>query len=117
MGRVLLGGLPEPDLEKYLQTVQIHRYTNRSLSDVEQLRAEVKAARDKGWSMVAEELEEGLRGVAVPVRRGSEIVAAANVSLQTHRASSTEVEKTVLPQLKQTAGKIALDYSGPASRH
>ncbi|GAB3569106.1 IclR family transcriptional regulator C-terminal domain-containing protein [Arthrobacter alkaliphilus] len=117
MGRVLLGGLPEPDLEKYLQTVQIHRYTNRSLSDVEQLRAEVKAAQDKGWSMVAEELEEGLRGVAVPVRRGSEIVAAANVSLQTHRASSTEVEKTVLPQLKQTAGKIALDYSGPASRH
>lgn len=117
MGRVLLGGLPEPELQQYLETVQLHRYTQRSVSSIEQLRAEVDAARDRGWSMVSEELEEGLRGVAVPVRRGNDIVAAANVSLQTHRASAEDVERAVVPQLQEAARRIALDYSGPVTGH
>lgn len=54
-----------------------HRLTEHSIGSLEQLRAEVETARSKGWSMVSEELEGGLRGVAVPVRRGSEVVAAA----------------------------------------
>jgi IclR family pca regulon transcriptional regulator len=63
--------------------------------------------------MVSEELEDGLRGVAVPVWCGNEIIAAANVSLQTHRASAEAVEKTVVPRLQETAREIALDYGGP----
>ena len=117
MGRVLLGGLPEPEFHRYLEAVQLHRYTHRSVASVEHLRAEVEAARDRGWSMVSEELEEGLRGVAVPVWRGNDIVAAANVSLQTHRASAAEVEKTVVPRLMETARRIALDFGGPGTAH
>lgn len=117
MGRVLLGGLPETELQQYLQEVHLHRYTGRSVSSIDQLRAEVESVRDKGWSMVSEELEEGLRGVAVPVWRGDKIVAAANVSLQTHRASVEDVEKTVLPQLLDTARRIALDYGEPSAGH
>lgn len=113
MGRVLLGGLPEPELEAYLRSVELRRYTDHSIGSIDQLRVEVKAARDRGWSMVSEELEEGLRGVAVPVRRGSVIIAAANVSLQTHRASPEAIEKTVLPRLLDTARQIELDYGGP----
>jgi len=64
--------------------------------------------------MVSQELEEGLRGVAVPVLRGHEVVAAANVSLQTHRAAAQDIEAAVLPQLMETARRIALDYGGPA---
>ncbi|HEU4667712.1 MAG TPA: IclR family transcriptional regulator C-terminal domain-containing protein [Arthrobacter sp.] len=112
MGRVLLGGLPEPELESYLRQVKLQRFTGRTVGSPEELRAEVESAREKGWAMVSEELEEGLRGVAVPVWRGKDLVAAANVSLQTHRASTQVLEKTVIPQLRETAKAIAADLGG-----
>jgi IclR family pca regulon transcriptional regulator len=112
MGRVLLAALSEPELQSYLDTVELHRFTEHSIGSLEQLRSEVAATRAKGWSMVAEELEEGLRGVAVPVWRGDEVVAAVNVSLQTHRASVEAIEKTVIPRLQETARQIAADYGG-----
>ncbi|WP_457973029.1 IclR family transcriptional regulator domain-containing protein [Arthrobacter sp. D1-17] len=115
MGRVLLGGLPDPELEKYLQEVQLQRFTDRTVGTADQLRAEVETARSKGWSMVSEELEEGLRGVAVPVWRGNGMVAAANVSLQTHRTSAKAIEKIVVPKLQETARAIALDFGGPGA--
>ena len=114
MGRVLLAGLPAPQLEEYLNSVRLHRFTDHSIGSVEDLRSEVEAARGRGWCMVSQELEEGLRGVAVPVRRGHEVVAAANVSLQTHRAAAQDIEASVLPQLMETARRIALDFGGPA---
>lgn len=115
MGRVLLGGLSGPDLEEYLSSVRLHRFTGRSIGSLDQLRQEIESVRAKGWAMVAEELEEGLRGVAVPVWSGQEVVAAVNVSLQTHRASAETIEKTVIPRLQETALQIALDYGGPQS--
>jgi IclR family transcriptional regulator, pca regulon regulatory protein len=65
--------------------------------------------------MVSQELEEGLRGVAVPVWRGHEVVAAVNVSLQTHRAPAEAIEKTVVPFLQDAAQQIGHDYGGRAT--
>lgn len=112
MGRVLLAALPEPELQEYFDSVHLQRFTERSIDSVDQLRAEIDAARTKGWSMVSQELEEGLRGVAVPVRRGNEVVAAVNVSLQTHRASAETIEEMVLPLLQDAARQIGNDYGG-----
>ncbi|MCU1574697.1 MAG: IclR family transcriptional regulator [Micrococcaceae bacterium] len=112
MGRVLLGGLPASDLEQYLESVQLRQLTQRSVTGRNALRQEVEAARLRGWAMVSEELEQGLRGVAVPVWRGTEMVAAANVSLQTHRASADDLEKTVIPLLMDTSRRITADYGG-----
>jgi IclR family pca regulon transcriptional regulator len=104
--------LPEPELQSYLESVELRRFTEHSIGSPDRLRSELEATRAKGWSMVSEELEEGLRGVAVPVRRRNEVVAAVNVSLQTHRASADDLEKTVIPCLQETAGQIAVDYGG-----
>lgn len=112
MGRVLLGALSEAELKEYFDSVQLRRYTERSIGSLDQLRAEVETARSKGWSMVSQELEEGLRGVAVPVWRGHDVVAAVNVSLQTHRASADDIEKTVVPRLQEAAREISIDYGG-----
>lgn len=112
MGRVLLGGLTGPELDAYLQQVHLQRFTDRTVDSPDELRAEVETARTKGWSMVSEELEDGLRGVAVPVWRGNKIVAAANVSLQTHRASRENIEETVVPRLKEASASITRDLGG-----
>lgn len=115
MGRVLLGALSESELKAYFDSVQLQRFTERSIGSLDQLRAEVEMAKARGWSMVSQELEEGLRGVAVPVWRGNEVVAAINVSLQTHRAPADAIEKTVVPLLMEAARQIGNDYGGRAS--
>jgi IclR family pca regulon transcriptional regulator len=115
MGRILLAGLSETELESYLETVTLERLTQRSLGSPEKLREEIELARSRGWAMVSQELEDGLRGVAVPVRSGDKTLAAVNVSLQTHRAPADTIEKTVVPQLQDAARQIGQDYGVRAS--
>jgi IclR family pca regulon transcriptional regulator len=112
MGRVLLGALPEEKLNAYYESVHLQRFTEYSVGRLEDLKTEIRLARDQGWSMVSQELENGLRGVAVPVWCGEEAVGAVNVSLQTHRSSQDVIEQTVVPLLKETAREIGLDYEG-----
>ncbi|MCQ1950108.1 IclR family transcriptional regulator C-terminal domain-containing protein [Arthrobacter jinronghuae] len=108
MGRVLLASLPEAEQEDYFSTVELLPYTGRTVRSIQELRASVREAGERGWSRVADELEDGLRGVAVPVRSGDgTVVAAANVSLQLH--SAERVEETVLPPLRAAADRIGRD--------
>lgn len=115
MGRVLLGGLAEEGLQAYLENVRLQKLTEHSIASPDQLRTEIERARARGWSMVSQELEEGLRGVAVPVWRGHDMVAAVNVSLQTHRSPAEDIEKSVVPRLQEAARQIGLDYGGGAA--
>ena len=115
MGRVLLAALPEPEQEAYFAGVQIRRHTPSTVADVEQLRRAVRQAGTDGFSRVADELENGLRGVAVPVRgAGGEVVAAANVSLQLHSSPNERIEETVVPHLRAAADRITGDLGGRA---
>jgi IclR family transcriptional regulator, pca regulon regulatory protein len=76
MGRVLLAGLTSDDLETYLSSVSLAPLTARTLTSVDALRAEVVKVRAQGWSLVNQELEEGLRALAAPVRdRSGRVVA------------------------------------------
>jgi hypothetical protein len=62
MGRVLLAGLPEAELDRYLDRLHLTARTERSVRTVEQLRHEIDKVRERGWALVDSELEEGLRG-------------------------------------------------------
>ncbi|MCQ9165431.1 IclR family transcriptional regulator C-terminal domain-containing protein [Arthrobacter sp. STN4] len=112
MGRVLLGALSEAGLNAYFNTVQLERFTERSIMSLDQLRAEVELGRTQGWSMVSQELEDGLRGVAVPVRRGDDVIAAVNVSLQGPRTTADTIQRKVIPRLQEAARQIGNDYGG-----
>ena len=118
MGRVLLAGLADDELETYLASIQLRTFTDHTVSSVEELRAAVIEARRAGWAIVSGELEEGLRGVAVPVWRGSQVVAALNVSLQRHRIGPADIERDLVPLLHAAARQIGDDYGGrnPNSR-
>jgi IclR family pca regulon transcriptional regulator len=112
MGRVLLAGLPERSREEFYASLNLQQFTHHSVSSIDQLRTEVDRAGTQGFSMVSQELDDGLRGVAVPVRRGNDLIAAINVSLQTHRVPEAEIAHTVVPQLQEAARSIADDFGG-----
>jgi IclR family transcriptional regulator, pca regulon regulatory protein len=115
MGRVLLGALPAENLDAYYESVQLQRFTEQSIGSLDALRVQVQQARKQGWAMVSGELEDGLRGVAVPVWSGDEAVAAVNVSLQTRSSSPEAIEQDIVPRLQETARRIGLDYAGRTS--
>jgi IclR family pca regulon transcriptional regulator len=110
MGRVQLAGLTGEELETYLARAELSALTARTVTDPETLRAELDRVRAQGWALVDQELEEGLRSVAAPIRdRTGRVVAAVNVSAHASRASRETVRRTLLPPLLAAAERIEAD--------
>jgi IclR family transcriptional regulator, pca regulon regulatory protein len=112
MGRVLLTGLPADQLEEYLSRVRLQRLTSRTVSSVASLRAELARVKAQGWAIVNQELEEGLRAVAAPIRdRRDRVIAAVNISTQASRTSLETMRRELLPPLLATVKRIESDLS------
>ncbi|EME21014.1 IclR family transcriptional regulator [Rhodococcus triatomae] len=110
MGRVLLAGLSESAFDEYLSTVTLTPLTGRTIATPEALRDEIARVRSDGFCIVDQELEEGLRSLAAPIRDSSgAVVAAANISTQAARYSADAVRADLLPELLNTARAIGLD--------
>lgn len=116
MGRVLLAALPGPDLTRYLARLVPERHTPRTIVQKRPLRAEIERVRERGYAIVDEELEIGLRSIAVPVRRpGDQVVAAVNVGVHAGRFTPTTMERDCLPVLQAAAAEIGRSI-GPVIR-
>ncbi|GAB2975106.1 IclR family transcriptional regulator [Amycolatopsis acidiphila] len=112
MGHVLLAGLDDAELEKYFAEARLDRLTSHTLTDPDALRAELEDVRTIGWALVDQELEEGLRSVAAPIRdRKGRVVAAVNVSTHASRTTRDQVFEEMLPPLLATAKRIAADLA------
>jgi IclR family pca regulon transcriptional regulator len=118
MGRVLLANLPPEAREKYLDQVRLTRRTSKTIWTTDELRTELERVRNQGWSIVDEELEEGLRAVAVPVRSRLGIpFAALNVATHAGHTSIDDIRRSLLPPLLATAARIEADLQiYPAGR-
>jgi IclR family pca regulon transcriptional regulator len=107
MGRILLGGLDEDGLNAVLINSDLKAFTARTVTDRKKLKQIIRDDHTRGWSLVNQELEDGLLSLSVPlVDRGGQIVAAMNVSGHATRTSPGEALKTFLPVLRQAALRI-----------
>jgi len=107
MGRVLLAGLPLADLRTFLKNASLRRMTPKTLTTQSGLLKEIDTARDQGYALVDEELEIGLRSIAVPVRAESgRIVAAMNTGVHAARLSRSELTARILPELRAYAHRL-----------
>lgn len=80
-GRALLFDHDLPTLEKLVESASFAGLGPGAPSDVAELYRRIEAGRDRGYATVDEEFEDGLVGVAAPVRDLSgRIIAAVNVS-------------------------------------
>jgi IclR family transcriptional regulator, pca regulon regulatory protein len=117
MGRVLLAELPAGELETFLAEVKLEPYTTRTVTDVDHLREIIAEVARQGYAILDQELEEGLRSVAVPIRGATGVgTAAINVSAHASRVSMAAMRQEILPVLLQTAAQIEADLRarGPA---
>jgi IclR family pca regulon transcriptional regulator len=110
MGRVLLAALSEEALDGYLANVELERLSPRTVTSPDRLRTELTKVRKQGWALVDQELEEGLRSVAVPIRgRSGDVVAAANLSAHASRMTIDAAKRSLIPPLRATAARIEAD--------
>lgn len=107
MGRVLLAGLTDAQLDEFLDGLVVTELTSHSITDVAVLRAEVLAVRGQGYAFVDQELEEGIRSIAAPLRdRRGRTLAAINVGTHAARVTLKELRGVILPDLLATARSI-----------
>ena len=107
-GRVLLGGHADADILQKLRRRPIVARTPKGLTNLPDILAAIKTAAQNGFAISDEELELGIRSMAVPVRGANhELVAAVSVSAASVRVKVSDLRKRLLPSLLNCAGRIS----------
>lgn len=104
LGRAILAYQPEDGLKAYLQRVRLEARTPKTITDKSAFQAALDATRAQGYAIVNEELEYGLRSIAVPVvQKNGRVTIALNLSAQAGRISAEEMEERFLPLLRSAS--------------
>lgn len=106
-GRVLLGALTDDEVRAYLDGADIVERTPHTVTDRSQLAGIVREAKRQGFSINDEEVELGMRSLAVPVHGADgRIIAAVSTSTLVARTSVQHVREHFLPVLQELAVRI-----------
>lgn len=116
MGRVLLAALPPAELEARLAALGTPEpRTGRTLVEPGALRRAIAKVRVQGYAILDQELEPGLRSVAVPVHGpGGAVLAALNVGTHASRVTLEDLKGRILPALRETAEAVSRAAGGTA---
>jgi IclR family pca regulon transcriptional regulator len=108
LGRIQLGFLDDAELWCRLRSLHIEAYTPSTITDMQALYERVREDHAQGFSIVDEELERGLRSIAVPiVDRAGQAIAGLNLSTHSTRTTRNELRDRFLPQLRAVADQIS----------
>lgn len=100
MGLNFSAALDDASLQDYLDHADLQTKTSRTLTTPQALLECLQQVRQQGWCIVHQELEQGLRSIAVPVYDASgQVLAALNVSTHAGRVSRSELEQRFLPSM------------------
>lgn len=108
LGRVLLAGLGEAELERYFDGLVIEPLTSKTVSDPTELRDIIQQVRENGYSTTVDQLDYGITALAVPIRAlDGHTVAALNTSGYSGMIDAQYLIENRLPELRTTASSIA----------
>ena len=110
MGRVLLADLEPEQLDRYFRRVVLAPLNDRTVTDEKELREIIDEARAQGWTLVDQEVEEGVRSLAVPICAPSgRVLAAVTVCSHALRVPIDRVMDEFLPLVLDTSERITGD--------
>lgn len=106
-GRVMIGALPEKERLEYFDKVALTKLTPNTVTSKLRLRSLIEESQDRGWSIVDQELEIGLRSISVPVRdKTGVVIAALNVACPSSRIDQDDMRMRILPELQASSRSI-----------
>ncbi|MGH8890259.1 MAG: IclR family transcriptional regulator domain-containing protein [Acidothermaceae bacterium] len=110
MGRVLLAALPPAEAESHYTPEKVRQLTIRTVTDPRRLQTLLARVRSQGYCLIDQELEVGLRSIAVPVHDSDGmVIAAMNVSMHVSSRTANEIKHEILPKLLETAAEVEQD--------
>ena len=108
MGRTLLAGLAPDELDERIAAMTLTARTPHTETDPQRLKGLIAQVRRQGWSLVSQELEEGLVSMSAPIRdRSGRAIAALNISGQVNRTPPAHMLEVFLPKLLEAAETIS----------
>ena len=111
MGRVLLAALSDDELRQlWLESTPPPQATTLSLTAFQDILERVHQGRSSGWVMVDQELEWGLRSVAVPIHRAGRVVAALNAATSNVGEAHELTVQRLMPSLARGAKDVGLKW-------
>jgi IclR family pca regulon transcriptional regulator len=111
MGRIILADLPKEQLKQYIKNVELTAYTANSITDRRQFYKMLQEVKEKGYVIIDQELDIGLRALAIPVyKSNNELLGSISIGINAMRISHDVLIKHFLPILRDCADKIQAYY-------
>jgi IclR family pca regulon transcriptional regulator len=106
-GIMMLAFRPEAQVRQGLASCALTPFTPHTITDSDRLYAEIDKARTDGYAVVEQQLQIGVRGIAVPLKdRRGKAVAALSMSIPMAGESTAQALERVLPVLQETANSL-----------
>lgn len=103
IGKVLTAWAGD-EVQRRLRSQGLRAYTDRTITSARALEAELTKVREQGYALDLEELEEGLRCVAAPVRdQSGRVVAALGIAGPRRRLQDEHLDRFVPPVVRAAA--------------
>ncbi|MCK8828297.1 IclR family transcriptional regulator [Natroniella acetigena] len=107
-GKVLLSYLDEEQLDQVLAQIDLTEFTANTITDPAELKKELIKIREQGYAIDFEEMEEGVRCVAAPIKDSNgEVVAAISVSGPNIRITEQVLYEEMVPLVTKKAEEIS----------
>jgi IclR family pca regulon transcriptional regulator len=112
MGRVLLAGLVPDERAAAIDAMRLQAMTDTTITAPDELARELDRVAADGYALVDQELEVGLRSIAVPIRDSADaVVAAVNLSVHAGTMDVSAMRERLLPPLREAADAIERDLT------
>jgi DNA-binding IclR family transcriptional regulator len=115
VGKVMLAYLPEAEREKTLDELELKRFTENTVNNLQELQAELHRTRKKGYACDLEEHESHIRCIAAPIWDHAGMVnASLSVTGPAVRMSTARLRQ-IAPLIRDAGLKISeqLGYQAP----
>jgi len=109
MGRAMLAYRTQAEVQALINRIApLRQYTPKTITDPRELLAELEQVKKQGWAMIDQELEVGLRSLAVPILDFAGCaVASINIGTQASRWTVSALQKDALPVLRTAAQAVS----------
>jgi len=106
-GKALIAFESEEELRKRFSS-ELSKFTKHTILTPEGILKDLEKVREKGYATDLEELEEGLRCIASPIRDYTrKVIAAISVSGPAHRLSDEKIEQEIGPEVSRCARALS----------
>lgn len=112
MGRAMLSTMPREDVRRRLSAAPLQPCTPRTVHDLDSALEQVDHCRIFGWAECDEEIELGVRSIAIPITSVADrTVAALSMSVRAERMTMAAFRETHLPAIREARDELRATVS------